>query len=583
MLTSYSRRIVMHVSVFGAVGAFRKHTGWAFVQPAFCIAARRSERGGNISVKRQQRFLALVIAVVTLAGVLAGCGPAKGPQKGGTITYGETGEFIVFNPILNTDTPSGRVIDLVYSGLVKQNEKLEMVPDLAEKWTYSDDGLVWTFTLKKGVKWHDGQPFTSADVKYTFDAIKDKDYTGVRATNFKPIVKVEAPDDYTVVLTLSQPYAPLLVVLETGILPKHLFASTPIAQMKTNPASMTPVGTGPYKFKEYIKGQYALLEANADYFDGAPNIQQVIFKIYKDEQVMLSALEKGDIDYMASIPFDQIDRISKSYADKYSFTRLTDQRFNYIGLKQTNPILKDKLVRQALMYGLNRDQIVNDVRKGYAKVMNASILPTSWAYAGDQLNQYKYDPEKAKSLLEQAGWKVGADGIRVKDGKRLSFEIVTSTGNTTREAELSIAQQNWKDIGIEIKPNYIEWSVLLTNYLDVGKFEAYSLGFSVDPDPDCYLYFHSASAIDASGKLVGFNDVEYKNPQMDKLLEEGRTTLDQTKRKEIYAEVQKLQNEELPYVFLYAPESMAALNKKFQNVTWSPTGPINIEKWYVAK
>ncbi|MGE5561007.1 MAG: peptide-binding protein [Chloroflexota bacterium] len=522
-----------------------------------------------------------MLVAALLVSLVAGCGKPKGPTKGGTITFGMTGDPVIFNPILSTDVPSSQVSDLVYSGLVKLNENLEPTGDLAERWESSSDGLTWTFHLRKGVKFHDGTPLTSADVKYTYDAIKDKDYTGVRATDFEPIESIETPDEYTVVLKLVEPYAPLLTNLTYGILPKHLFETTSIAQMKENPANMQPIGTGPYKYKEWQKGQYILLEANPDYFGGAPNIEKVIFKFYQDNLVMLAALEKGDIDYMGTIPADEVDRIKKDYADKFDFKEIADLGFTYIGLKQTNPLFTDVRVRQALMYGANRQQIVTDVLKGRAEVMNANLPSPSWGYAGDKLNQYAFDPDKAKALLEEAGWKVGSDGIRVKDGKRFSFKLITSTGNKTLEAALNIIQQNWKDIGVEANIEYIEWSVLCSQYLDVAKFEAYALGWSLGVDPDFYLYFHSKSAVE-DGQLVGFNDVEFKNADLDKLLEEGRREMDQAKRKEIYLQAEKIVNEQLPYVFLYSQHVTSAMNKRVQGVVWTTQGWMDLHKWYVS-
>lgn len=537
--------------------------------------------GGGRNTKSFWRPSAALLVAVMLVSTLAGCG-ASGANKS-RITFGNVGEFASFNPILSTDTSSSSVNKLVYNGLVKLNEKLELVGDLAESWSVSSDGLVWTFQLRKGVKWHDGQPFTAADVKYTYDAIKDPDYTGVRATDFKPVDKIEAPDDSTVVIDLKEPFAPLLSHLTIGIIPKHVFESTPIKSMKENAASMNPIGTGPYKFKTYVKGQYVMLNSNPDYFLGEPKIKETVFKIYQDTQVQLAGLEKGDIDYLATIPPDEVDRIKTGYVNKFDFKQYPENRLTYIGLKQTNPVFKDVRVRQALMYGLNRDQIVTDVLKGYGTVLNAILPPFSTYYAGDQLNPYKYDPEKAKQLLEEAGWKAGPDGIRVKDGKRLSFEALTSSGNKQYEAVMNIAQQQWKEIGAEAKPEYLEFSVLCTQYLDVAKFQSYLLGFSLGVDPDFYLYLHSASAVDANGKLVGFNDVEYKNPELDQLLEAGRRETDPVKRKQIYIEAQKLINDQLPWIFLYARDVVSAMNKRVQNVVWSPLGPINQEQWTIGK
>ena len=221
---------------------------------------------------------AVLSLVLVFAMVLTGCGPTDdpgvgddGPTVGGSITYGMTGDPVIFNPILSTDTPSGFINGRVYSGLVRSNENLEMIGDLAESWEFSDDGLVWTFKLREDVKFHDGEPLTSADVKYTYDAIKHPDYTGVRATNFKSVEKIEAPDDYTVVFHLNEPFAPLLTYLSYGILPKHIFEQTSIKDMKTNEACMEPIGTGPYKYAEWQKGQHIILEANEDYYGEGPS------------------------------------------------------------------------------------------------------------------------------------------------------------------------------------------------------------------------------------------------------------------------------------------------------------------------
>lgn len=540
--------------------------------------------------KKTKQFSVLIACLLVVALFLGGCGPEgemgngdDGLGNDNTIIYGITGDPVIFNPILSTGGPAGIIIERVYNGLLKPNENLEMVGDLAESWSFSDDGLVWTFKLKEGVTFHDGTPFTSADVKYTYDAIKHPDYQGVRATDFKHIEKVEAPDDYTVVITLNMPFAPLLTKLSMGILPKHIFETTSIADMKQNPANMEPIGTGPYKYKEWEQGQHIILEANDDYFGEGPYIDQVIVKFYQDEQIMLAALEKGDIDYMESIPIDHVDRIKEQYSDRYDIREVPYNGYRYIGLKQTHPILKDIRVRKALMYGLNRNQIVEELFHGYGTVLNSNIPPVSWAYAEGELEEYEYNPEKAKELLEEAGWKEGADGIREKDGEKLTFTVLLRSGNKEEEAVSLLVQEDWRTIGVEMVPEFIEYSVLLEQYLDVAQFEAYSLGWTLSLDPDFYIFFHSDCALDEQGQLVGFNDVEFNNEELDRLLEEGRTEMDQQKRKQIYWDAQKIINKELPYVFLYSKDNVSAMNKKVQGVVWSTLGPMFPEKWYIEE
>lgn len=532
--------------------------------------------------------LVLVVALF-LGGCTSSTKPQEGPEEpveerkvGGTITYGMTGDPVIFNPILYTDTPSGFVISRVYSGLVQPNENLEMIPDIAESWTFSEDGLVWTFRLRKDVRFHDGTPLTSADVKFTYDAIMHPDYTGIRQSDFKSVDRIEAPDPYTVVFYLKEPYAPLLSHLTYGILPKHIFEKTPIKDMKENPANFEPIGSGPYKFVDWQRGQHIILEANEDYYGEGPYIEQIIIKFYQDEQVMLAALEKGDIDYMGSIPPDDIERVKAEHADRLEFVEVPANGYTYIGLKQTHPIFSDVRVRKALMYGLNRQAIVDEILRGYGTVMNANIPPVSWAYAGDELEPYEYNPEKAKQLLEEAGWVEGPDGIRVKDGQRLSFTLITDSGSKLYESILMVVQEDWEKIGVEMKPEFLEWSVLCSQYLDVAKFEAYMLGWSLGLDPDFYIFFHSESAVDDQGVLRGFNDVEFKNPDLDRLLEEGRRVMDQEERKRIYIEAQKIINDQLPYVFLYTRNNVAAMNKKVKGVVWSTLGPMFPNLWYIV-
>lgn len=533
----------------------------------------------------------VLIALVALALLASACGPATPnggtttptPQKGGMITFGLIGDPVVLNPVLSTDVPSGSINSRVYNGLVRTNEKLELVGDLADKWDFSADGLTWTFHLKKNVFWHDGQQFTAADVKFTYETIKSPDYTGVRTNDLKFITEIEAPDDFTVKIHLDKPYAPLLSKLTLGIIPKHIFETVPVAQMEESQANLKPVGTGPYKLAEWQRGQVVSLEANARYFGEGPYIDKVVYRVYQNDQAMLAALEKGEIDYMGTIPADDLERVTKSLADRYEFTPIPQNGYTYIGLKQTDPVLGDKAVRQALMYAANREQVVEDVLKGYGDVMNSNIPKASWAYAGDQLNEYKFDPEKAKQLLDQAGWKPGSDGLRAKDGQKLTFKLLTSTGNKTLESALVIVQKNWKDIGVDCQVEYLEWPVLVSQYLDMAQFQSYALAWSLGIDPDFYLYFHSSAAVDDQGQLVGFNDVEFKDSRLDHLLEQGRAELDQDKRKQIYIEAQKIVNDELPYVFLYANNAPVAMSKRIQGVTWSPTGPIFPEKWWVKQ
>ncbi len=536
----------------------------------------------------------LLVTLLSLA-LLVGCAPevepdepseddpvSEEPAVGGEMVYGMTGEPVILNPIFSTGTPASFVNDRVYASLVRADENLQMQPYVAEDWEYSDDGLEWTFHLRNDVYFHDGEQLTADDVVYTFMTILHEDYTGVRATTYEPIEEVVAVDDTIVQFILKKPHAPLLSNLNMGILPKHHFEDQPVAQLNELDINDAPVGAGPYVFGEWRSGEYMVLERNPDFFLDGPYIEEVRIRFYGDEQVMLTALEAGDIDYLGTIPPDDIDRVVEEHDDKLDFFERQANSYSYIGLKQTDPILQDQRVRQAMVYGINRRSVVDDVLNGYGTVMNANVPPFSWAYNPDLID-YEYDPDKAIELVEDAGWtEVGDDGIRRnEDGDKLSVECVTATGNTVRENTLLIAQQNLAEIGFELDVQFIEWSVLLNQYLDVAMFESYMLGWGLGIDPDAYLFFHSEAGVDEDGNLVGFNDVEYSNERVDELLELGRTTLEQQERVEIYHEIQEILNEELPYIFLYSRDLVTAVSKDVMGMTMSDVGPLYPEQWYV--
>lgn len=535
----------------------------------------------------KNRLLALLLLLGLVASIVVGCTPKTPPvsqkERGGEIVYGMVGDPVIFNPILATDTPSGSINDRVYQGIVRANEKLEMIPYLAESITYSEDGKTWTVKVREGVKWHDGAPFTAEDVVFTYNTIMHPDYTGVRRSNFNSVESVELTGEFELKMHLKRPDASLLSKLSIGIIPKHIFGQIEVAKLREHEANMKPIGTGPYKWGEWAKGQYIVLVANENYWDDGPWIEQIRFKFHQDNQGILSAFEAGEIDYLGSIPPDDVDRVKKGLEADYNFYEFPANGYTYFGLMQDHPILGDKNVRQALAYGLDRKKIVDTIYKGRATVLNTNMPPISWAFK-EGLNDYAYNKEKAISLLEAAGWdKVGSDGIRLKDGKPLSFSLVTSTGNTQYEAVLAITQEQWKEIGVDVDVQYYEWSVLVEKYLDVGRFEAYMLAWSLGLDPDCYLFWHSSAGYDEDGLLQGFNDCKYYNDRMDELLELGRETMDQAERKEIYGEIQTMLNEDLPNLFMYTQNYTAGMHKKFKGVVMSPLGPIFPELWFIEE
>lgn len=503
------------------------------------------------------------------------------PKIGGQLVYSATGDPVNFNPILQSDTTSDWVVKRVFSRLFLIDETLNVEPDLVTEQSSSPDGLQWTFKLRTDVKFHDGKPLTAEDVAYTYNSIKDKGYTGPRTSDFAALDKVEVLDPSTVKFILKEPYSPLLTSLTYGILPKHLYADKPVAEMKDNPANRKPIGSGPWTFGEWATGQYIALNRNDDYYGKGPYLPEVRMKFVQDSNVAVAQLEAGELDYLG-LPAKEVKRITTSQAGNFNFSKYQDLSFEYLGFNMTKDGLKDAAVRHAFGYAIDRQKIVSDILENEAELMHAPIPPASWAYEPN-VTKYGYDVKKAQEELEKAGYQKGSDGVYAKDGKRLSFTLITNSGNTTRESMALLVQTSMKDVGIEIKIEFIEWSVFLEKYLWVGNFDMMISGFSLGVDPDQYDLFHSSQAEkNDKGRFVGFNRSQFKNTEIDQLLEEGRREGDKEKRKAIYSQYQKLYSQEIPWLILFNRKSTAAIKKNITGVVESPQGPIKSQLWYAS-
>ncbi len=539
------------------------------------------------------------ILITILALLVSGCGkpeetaPAPVTPVESIYTYGFSGEPATLNPILSSDSHSGTMVNFMFDSLLKLNDKLELEGELATSYETSEDGKVITFHLRDDVKFHDGEPLTAADVAYTMNAIKHPDYSGVRANVLKYVTEVVAVSDYVVEFHLSQVDATILIGLAgsyMGILPEHIFKDIPIKDLREADASWNPIGTGPYKFVEYRPGRHTVLTANEDYWGEGPYIETIMIKHFQDTQAVLAAFENGDIDYIPTIPVEDIDRLKSEMADEAVFMELPNNGYYYVGLKQNHKILKDLKVRKALMYLLDRQLIVNTIFRGYGTVVDSNNVPFSWAYS-DDIIKYTQDIPKAEQLLAEAGWKKNDAGIMVNaKGEPLEFTMVSMSGDEEKANIIAMIEEQWKKAGITVNVEFYERSVLFNKYLDVGEFESYMWGWNLSVDPDCYNMFHSSMGKvnekgepDPNGVLKGFNDVEYINAEVDALLEAGRKTYDTEERKAIYGRIQQILNEELPYIFLYTTNSVHGMSKKFDNVIWSPLSPIDHHLWKMAQ
>jgi peptide/nickel transport system substrate-binding protein len=498
--------------------------------------------------------------------ILSGAVFAAEIDQEATLRFGLGGEVSVLNPILSTDTSSSAVEGAIFTGMVKFNEKLEPVPDLAERWDVSGGGKVWTFHLRRNVKWHDGHPFSAEDVKFTFDSILNPKVNSVRRSDYiidgKPIL-FKVIDKYTVQAILPRPFAPFLVHAAMNIIPRHLLEGKDI---NTADFNRKPVGTGPFIFKEWQTGDHVTVVRNPDYYFGKPLLAKIIYKVIPDENSQLVALEAGEIDDAGIPPKDYSRMKAVKGINVYEYDVLL---YTYLGLNLAQPKFADKRVRQALAYATDKDQLVSLIFRGLASPAYAPSAPISWAYS-DDVPKYLYDPEKAKKLLKEAG------------AENLEFNILVNQGNKDREKAAVILQQQYKKLGVKVNVRVMEWSALLKIInapKDPKDFDAVIIGWSLGLDPDGYSIWHS------SQYPKGFNFIKYKNAEVDRLLEQGRTTIDKSARKKVYAKLWKRIAEDQPYVFLWYPKAVEGVSERVGGL--SKPGPaglfLNIEKVFVKK
>lgn len=495
------------------------------------------------------------------------------------------GDASFLNPILAQDSASSDINGLVFNGLIKYDRNLQnFVGELAESWKIRKGPQPEiTFFLRKGVRWHDGIEFTAEDVKFTYDKIMDEKTNTVRRSDYELVKKAEVLDPYTFKVTYRQPFSPGLGTWSMGILPKHLLEKEDI---NTTSFNRKPIGTGPFRFVEWVSDEKIVLEANPNYFEGRPKLDRIIYRIIPDTSLAEMELLTRGIDFYGVQPFEYQRMKETPFLNIYS---QPSRGYTYIGYNFKNPLFQDKRVRQAMTYAINREEIVQYVLYGLGQVANGPFPPQFW-YSNPHVKPLPYDPAKARRLLAEAGWKeTNANGILVKDGKPFSFKLITNSGNEPRRDVGVLVQRALKEIGIDVKFEFYEWSVFIQNFINAKAFDACILGWGLSPDPDDYQIWHSSQI------EKGFNFISYRNPEMDRLWEEGRREYDVEKRKVIYWRINELMAEDQPYTFLFVPLGVAALQKKFILAEKDSKGneifrPIKMEKagltydlirWYV--
>jgi peptide/nickel transport system substrate-binding protein len=491
------------------------------------------------------------------------------------------------NPVLAQDAASGDVNGFVFNGLIKYNRNLDgFVGDLAESWDLQvGPEPVITFLLRKGVLWHDGREFTAHDVKFTYDRIMDPKTNTVRRSSFELVKNVEVLDPYMLRVTYKQPFSPGLESWGMGMIPKHLLENVDINTASFN---RRPVGTGPFRFVEWRSDEKIVLEANPRYFEGTPGLDGILFRIIPEAALNEMEIMTREVDYSSLYPFE-FERMKR-----LPIFRVYSQPmhgYTYIGYNLKNPLFQDRKVRRALTYAIDREAIVKYVLYGLGMVATGPFPNGLW-YWNPHVKAIPHDPRKARELLAEAGWSyTNSEGILEREGKPFRFTLITSSGNDTRRDVAVLVQRQLREVGIDVTLEFYEWSAFLIDFIDQRHFDACVLGWSLSVDPDAYEIW------DSSQIEKGFNFISYRNPEVDRLLVEGRKEYDQEKRKKIYWRIHELIAEDQPYTFLFVPLSLSILKNKFMLLERDEVGkehlyPIRMEKagllyditkWYVPK
>ncbi|HVB87765.1 MAG TPA: ABC transporter substrate-binding protein [Candidatus Dormibacteraeota bacterium] len=522
------------------------------------MSSLQSSRSRPIPSRHAKRFACgiLLAFLICAAPLFSGCSKSGSAAEPGTLNFLIESMPTNLDPRIGTDAQSEEIDGLIFDGLVQRNAQMDVAPDLAQSWE-TPNPLTYIFHLRHGVKFHDGRPFTSADVKYTLDSIMSGKVQTPKRGAFELVQSVDAPDPYTVVIHLREPYASFIFNLSRlaiGIVPKD--SGSNFAQ--------DPIGTGPFKFVSMTTDEQVVLERNSNYFGKIPNITRVRMRVVPEAIVRALELRKGtaDVGGVDSLTPDMIVTLTKDpdiVVDEQPGTQLA-----YIGFNFNDPILSHREVRQALAYATDRESLIRYLLRGQARPASSVLPPSNWAY-DPNVKKYSYDPAEANRLLDAAGFHRGPDGVR------FHITLKTSTEESARLLGEALANQ-WSRVGVVLDLRSLEPG---TFYADIsrGSFQLYTLrwtGYTND-DPDIFDYVYNSKRMPP----LGANRGHYVNPALDSLLNQQRGEMDRAKRKQLIWKIQEIVAEDEPYIDLWYIDNTCVHRARVTNVHLSPGGDYN--------
>jgi peptide/nickel transport system substrate-binding protein len=526
-------------------------------------------------------FLIVLVALVAIALLLRNqqspilqpaVAPAQ-PASGGVYTEALVGALGRLNPVLDYNNPADRDVDrLIYSGLIRFDDRGVPQADLAESWGVSQDGMTYNFAIRPDAKWHDGEPVTAEDVIFTVDLLRqDSSSIPDDLRQFWQDVEVTALDEKSLQFRLPEAFAPFLDYLTFGVLPKHLLESVPAGELANADFNLAPVGSGPYRFSRFLTDngqiQGVVLSAFDDYYFDRPFIDQIVFQYFSEASSALAAYQSGEVTGVSVIPTEILPQALKEPDLKLYTGRQPRLTLAYLNLGDPQlPFFQDANVRQALLMGLNRQGYVDQILSSQALVADGPILPGSWAYY-DGLSRVEYDPEAAIRLIQEAGYDLPAsgEGPREKEGVRLAFELAhPDDAQSTAIAEAM--KRDWERLGVAVTLKAMPFEQLLSEALEPRNYQAalVDLNLSRFPDPDPYPFWDQAQI------TGGQNYAKWDDRQASEYLEQARVTADLGERAKAYKNFQVRFEHEMPALPLFYPVYSFGVDQQVQGVRMGP-------------
>jgi peptide/nickel transport system substrate-binding protein len=493
------------------------------------------------------------------------------------------------NPVLSTNTTEGMIGRLMFDVLVTADEKGRPVPDLAGQVPtlanggISKDELSVTYHLRPNMKWQDGAPITSKDVAFTWRAIMNPNNNVVERNGYELVSKVDTPDPLTVVFHLKQKFSPFVNTVfgesddPFAVLPEHLLGKLP--DINHVPYNANPVGSGPFKLKEWARGDHMTFVANDDYFLGAPKLKEIVIKFVPDENTEVNLLRTHDIDWQFEASPNEykqlimIPDINVVLQDRNEYER--------VQMNTKHKPLDDPRVRRAIAYAIDNAKLVHDLTGGSATAADQDLPPFMWAHS-QNITRYPPDPAKAKALLRQAGWTPGPDGIMQKNGQRLSLVLVTNSTNATRRLAVVQVQNMLRQAGIDVELKFYLGTLLFATMaeggiIQNGRFDLSFTGWVAGIDPDQSSLF----MCDAQPPH-GNNETHYCNPLLDAAEEKALTHSDIPTRKAAYDVIEGLLTRDVPSDAIWWPRQVQPINPDFKNFKPNPvTASWNAYQWEI--